>query len=187
MIKNEKLKLAAKKGEDIAERFNPITNIPFPFEEIVDTYDDLKLGFADLSSTEISGDEDLSGLIWYNRDESKFVIVIEKDKPKNRQYFTIAHELGHYFLHKEVLKEKSFVADGDVMLYRLDNGLSNLQESQANHFAASLLMPERRVREAWKYFDEDIKKCAELFSVSLTAMSIRLDMLGLRGCYEYER
>ncbi len=184
MIRDKKLKEAAEMGEGIAREFNPETNIPFPFEEIVKRHRDLELRSGDLSNAGSPISNDLSGLILYDDSEKKFVILIEESKPKNRKYFTIAHELGHYFLHKEDLKEKSLVVDGDATLYRLDNGLSNIQESQANYFAASLLMPEDRVRKAWKAFNEDVEKCAELFDVSLSAMSIRVDILDLK--YEYE-
>ena len=182
MIKNEKLKEAAERGEEIAKIFNPETNIPFPFEEIVKRNDDLELLFGDLNDIDIPNinhNNDLSGLILYNAEEKKFIIIIEKNKQENRKNFTIAHELGHYFLHKNLLKKKSLVVDGDATLYRLDNGLSNIEESQANYFAASLLMPKERVKKAWDSFDKDIEKCAKLFSVSLAAMSIRVDILGL--------
>ena len=171
-----KLSEASKMGEKVAEKFNPQTDIPFPFEKIVNRYEDLELRSGNLS--DVWDDNNLSGLILYEKE--KFLIVIERNKPENRQYFTIAHELGHYFLHKDILKEKNMVVDGDAILHRLDNGLTNIQESEANYFAASLLMPEKRVRKAWNFFDEDIEKCAKLFSVSLSAMSIRVDILGLK-------
>lgn len=180
--KNEMLQDAAEKGEFVAKEFNPETYIPFPFEKIVKGHDNLDLRFGDLSNIDGSSDneKDLSGLILYDQDEEKFTILIEKRKHENRKYFTIAHEFGHYFLHNEVLKEKDFVVDGETILYRLDNGLSNMQESQANYFAASLLMPKDRVTEAWYLLKKDIERCAELFSVSLSAMSVRIDILGLK-------
>ena len=184
MIKNKKLKEAAEKGEEIAKKFNPKTNIPFPFEEIIEEHKDLELRFGDLSSVDIPNDDglynDLSGLILYENNQKKFIIFIEKSKPENRQYFTVAHELGHYFLHQDVLKKENLVVDGDATLYRLDSGLSNTQESQANYFAASLLMPEEKVKKAWKFFDKDIERCAKLFCTSLAAMSIRVDILDLK-------
>ena len=180
MIRDEKLREAAEKGEEIAKAFNPKTNIPFPFKEVVRKHNDLELVFRSLSNVDISNNSDVSGLILYDDKKGQFTILVEKSKPENRQYFTVAHELGHYFLHKETLKEKSLVVDGDATLYRLDNGLSNTQESQANYFATSLLMPEKKVKKAWKFFDKNIEKCAELFYVSLTAMSIRVDILDLK-------
>lgn len=182
MIMNEKLKEAANKGEEIAREYNPDTNVPFPFGEIVRRNEDLELLFNDLNNLDIpntNDNDDLSGLILYAEQQEKFVIIIDKNKPENRRNFTIAHELGHYFLHKNILKEKNLVVDGDSILYRLDNGLSNIQESQANYFAASLLMPKERVQKAWDSFDKNIEKCAKLFSVSLAAMSVRVDILGL--------
>ena len=45
----------------------------------------------------------ISGAIRYDKDEDRFAILVNKNNVKTRQRFTIAHELGHYFLHKEFL------------------------------------------------------------------------------------
>ncbi|MFI8714237.1 ImmA/IrrE family metallo-endopeptidase [Brevibacillus brevis] len=53
-----------------------------------------------------------------------------------RRNFTIAHELGHYLLHRN--KQSQFVDRADNML---DNTINEF-EMQANSFAAQLLLPE---------------------------------------------
>ncbi len=52
-----------------------------------------------------------------------------------RHRFTIAHELGHYFLHNEI-SAFSRCSEGDIIPSYRD------PEWQANTFAASLLMPK---------------------------------------------
>jgi Zn-dependent peptidase ImmA (M78 family) len=105
-------------------------------------------------------------------------------KPDVRQHFTLAHELGHYFLHQDILKKENGLIDEDKdldagrMLYRLDDATYDRIEREANHFAASLIMPNELVRKAWAA-TASIQECARIFKVSNIAMSIRLTELGL--------
>ncbi len=43
-------------------------------------------------------DSNISGLIY--KEDNKYFILVNDNYSLTRQYFTIAHELGHYFLHK---------------------------------------------------------------------------------------
>ncbi len=67
------------------------------------------------------------------------LIRVRKDIPeKGRKRFAIAHELGHWELHKDISQifactEKDFVAK-----YK-----GSLEEIEANYFAAALLMPTK--------------------------------------------
>ena len=67
--------------------------------------------------------------------EDVYQKAIEGD---GRQRFTIAHELGHYFLHKEGVKLCRTDGNSRVVSY-LD------PEWQANTFASALLMPPRMI------------------------------------------
>jgi len=86
-----------------------------------------------------------------------------------RQRFTIAHELGHWELHKGV---SQFICDDEDMR---DYGRSPM-EMEANHFAAELLMPTFHFREACgrglPSFDL-IGNLADEFQTTLTATAIR--------------
>ena len=108
-------------------------------------------------------------------------IFVEQSDPPYRKRFSIAHELGHHFLH--------LVEDGEIVDRRADmfrerevsvESMSEerLQEIQANWFAAALLMPEDLVRMEWQT-RPDIRHMAELFNVSEEAMGYRLDALNL--------
>lgn len=123
-------------------------------------------------------DDDTSGLIAIRGDRA--VIVINRAHHPNRKRFSLAHELGHYLLHRN--DGKLFVS-----IYRR-NGISSLatdpKEVEANQFAAELLMPEeaikqRLVNSTVDASDEDfVRKLASEFEVSVQAMSIRLTKLG---------
>ncbi|HBZ80949.1 MAG TPA: hypothetical protein DEP07_11250 [Brevibacillus sp.] len=69
-------------------------------------------------------------------DEYETTIVYNSNHSPERRNFTIAHELGHYFLHRN--KQSQFVDRADNML---DNTINEF-ELQANAFAAELLLPE---------------------------------------------
>ena len=65
----------------------------------------------------------------------------------NRQRFTLAHELGHYFLqHGDVLMfERCHIGDVEEAdtIARIANQYVRRMEIQANHFAGSLLLPAK--------------------------------------------
>jgi Zn-dependent peptidase ImmA (M78 family) len=100
-----------------------------------------------------------------------------------RKRFTLAHELGHYLLHSDLIQDKfvdNKMYNYNDKMYRLYNkGISQFHETQANKFAATLLMPEDLVRECWRLTAPDLRKMANDFQVSPKAMEIRLQGLGL--------
>lgn len=126
--------------------------------------------------------EGISGLIAKRGDAT--TILIDYDERPFRKRFTIAHELGHHFLHLHEAEEGEFV-DSTIDLLRQptseDEGESGARraEIQANIFAAALIMPESLVREKWPQCDRSLSQLAQEFNVSEEAMAIRLDTLGL--------
>ncbi len=85
-----------------------------------------------------------------------------------RKMFTIAHELGHWMLHRKI-----FAADPDayVVLPRFQKAVGNNLEREANGFAKSLLVPRKLlapVRNAGPAI------LADLFGVSREVMENRL-------------
>lgn len=95
-------------------------------------------------------------------------IYINTKKSLTHQRFTLAHELGHYFL-----KHGSRMRDTKEQLRKKDP-----TEMSANRFAAELLMPEDKVRDYVKDF-LSISEMAEKFKVSEEAMINRLKNLSL--------
>lgn len=99
----------------------------------------------------------------------------------NRQRFTIAHELGHFLLHKGV----QFHVDEDFRVnWRTEESsqATNWEEIQANRFAAELLMPvEFLERDLVAHSEIDeyvIRDLATKYKVSPQSMQIRLTNLG---------
>ena len=108
-------------------------------------------------------------------------IFVEQSDPPYRKRFSIAHELGHHFLH---LPEEGQIVDKRADMFREREPAvgpiseDRIREIQANWFAAALLMPADLVRAEWNK-NPSMKHMARLFNVSEEAMGYRLDTLDL--------
>lgn len=104
--------------------------------------------------------------------DGSITIKVNRHDVKERQRFTIAHEIAHFLLHKDRL------AGGieDDVLYR--SRLSDELEREANRLAADIIMPTKLVNAAMQEHiklkpDDRHKKVAEKAEVSLAAIKIR--------------
>lgn len=133
---------------------------------------ELILSFEDIEIKYDTMDVAKSGSLSYI--DGKWIMCINSSHNIKRQRFTMAHELGHYILHKG--KNIEFV---DTTFFRSDE--MDSIEYNANEFASRLLIPEDELR---KLIDEDrIKNIGELasrFDVSSAAMKYRVISLGYR-------
>lgn len=136
---------------------------PIPLDRIAEDLG-LRVVFTSLGS-EIAGQIMRDG-----RSRSGYSIYVNATQHPNRQRFTLAHEIAHFALHRDLI-ENGIVDD---TMYR--SSLSNFYEVQANKMAADTLMPIRLVK---RYRDQgaDVNALASLFKVSAASMKIRLDGL----------
>jgi len=127
----------------------------------------------------------VSGILIRNNNET--IIGVNSHHPKERQRFTIAHEIGHLQLHSH---KGSHMDRNSPSLIRLRDDVSSLavdeDEIESNTFAAELLMPSFLIQQEFRKitsterFNEDIvDKLAEDYEVSVQAMTYRLMNLGL--------
>lgn len=128
--------------------------------------------------------EETSGVI-QKVEGGNSTILVNNSHAKVRQRFTIAHELGHF-----ILSTKSGIYVDKKIFFRDSRykPASDLEEIEANIFAAELLMPTHHVkRELGRIIkngiidieDNIITPLAEKFGVSTIAMSIKLQNMGL--------
>jgi Zn-dependent peptidase ImmA (M78 family) len=103
--------------------------------------------------------------------KGRFVIYLPHETSSRRDRFTIAHELGHYFLH--------YLHPGRKSPLTFGRGQRNVAETQANVFASSLLMPAAKFRKQFEKVDGDIYRLARIFEVSPAAVEVRAQVLGL--------
>lgn len=129
--------------------------------------------------------DDLSGFMLRDDGTGQVVIGVNAEHPPPRRRFTIAHELGHLLLHPA---ERVHVDRGLRVTLKLRNSKSSegtdIEEREANLFAAELLMPKRLILDhIEKYGSDDAESVlpllAKRFGVSQQAMTIRLTNLGL--------
>jgi Zn-dependent peptidase ImmA (M78 family) len=126
--------------------------------------------------------------------------------------FTLAHELGHIVLHKQLNDYNKF-RRSKLPTWTIEktniSEISRKEEIEAQNFAAYLLMPSKAVRahfyklfnrnaiiirqssdisfkkdlqEICTYHNQDEKSLCDFFEVSIMAMSIRLKNLRLVIC-----
>ena len=126
---------------------------------------------------------------------NKKEIAYDPDVATVRIRFSIAHELGHYFLHKDLMKEVRFTdySEWRELLKEIPGWFWGKVEMQANEFAGQLLVPrdmliqviveyKTEIEAAMQYIPNDIKAIREYlaiplakrFEVSQDAMRIRL-------------
>lgn len=114
------------------------------------------------------GYEDVAGFY----DEAKKIIYVEKNDPPQRKLFSIAHELGHVFLgHKHA-----------TVLFRITRKDAKYpkEESEANSFAAHLLMPDYMIEDYMSKYNlskSDYTVLANIFGVPVSSMRHTLERL----------
>jgi Zn-dependent peptidase ImmA (M78 family) len=148
-----------------------ISKPPVPVEKIAHVLG-LEVRYAPLEG-------DLSGALI--RSHSEQYIGVNSLHHRNRQRFTIAHEIGHFVLHKgiKIHVDKSFLVN-----WRDDESSQAIsdEEMEANRFAAELLMPipflMKDIEQLRGVGGETVDLFARKYRVSSQAMQIRLGGLG---------
>jgi Zn-dependent peptidase ImmA (M78 family) len=120
-------------------------------------------------------EDELSGFLVPGK--AKFVIGVNKWHPETRQRFTIAHELGHYRLHDfdDVHVDRAFKLRSPMSSKAID-----IEEIEANTFAAWLLIPERMLLSHIHnsgidlHDDDQLQELARIYDVSQQSMSFRI-------------
>jgi Zn-dependent peptidase ImmA (M78 family) len=192
-----------KKAKDLILSYQNESNwndeMPIPVESIAESH----LGYdIEITTDGLFEDPDFLGGIHFN---DKLIQVNGSIEDHDGRYsFTVAHELGHHCLHREVFKEMN---SGNEIMCR-DAGDKPIAERQADLFAAYLLMPKNQVMKAFTQAFGDDDKVIEMsfkkrymlgsiakrviesgsFSnVSLTAMTNRLIGMGLITGISYQK
>lgn len=140
------------------------------------------LGGQILFSNEL--ENDMEAMI--EKNHKNFIIRIKDHSNTQRMRFSIAHELGHLFLHMGYLINEQLWNEAgnykDSVYYR--NGFGT-EENEANEFAGAFLMPEEEFKTLAKanlnkgFYN--IEAIAKHFDVSVSAATIRGRWLGLFG------
>jgi Zn-dependent peptidase ImmA (M78 family) len=120
------------------------------------------------------------------------LVAVNAAHPEHRQRFTIAHEIGHFMLHRGVFIDTTTRINERVSRTRSKSLMGlDTDEVQANAFAAELLMPSDmlehefmvRLRSGSRVVSAIVASLAERFNVSAQAMEIRLKVIGVLAPY----
>jgi Zn-dependent peptidase ImmA (M78 family) len=113
--------------------------------------------------------------------EQKYKVSVNATDNYMRQRFTMAHELGHYLLHQDLIGDglKDDRAYRSTTIGTYSTALVGpAEEAAANRVAARVLMPAEKVASEARDFPS-VDALAKRFQVSKKAMEIRLQTLGI--------
>ena len=135
-----------RKADDVRLQFWPSGSVPVEVEEILWQ---VGLRLEPVPSLKESGDVDalLSG------DLTRILVDAEEymdDRMLNRMRFSIAHELGHFVLHKDIYSEIQIASVGEWIKFvqAVPEDQYGFIEQQAYEFAGRLLVPLDRLKRA---------------------------------------
>lgn len=120
--------------------------------------------------------DDFDGLIEHEHGSFHIYINTKKYSPdQSRSRYTFAHELGHYFIdeHRQALLSGKTPSHPSYT----DFSSKNPVEQEADHFAASLLLPEGRVKKDCQKRPFNYKLVQDLsgkYQTSITATLLKL-------------
>jgi hypothetical protein len=102
------------------------------------------------------------------------IIYNDRIRSQGRINFTLAHEFGHYLLHRHAYPNGFYCGQQDLVRWDSEYGQV---EHQANVFAANFLMPlddfRRQIPASAKIDLDMIAHCADRYRVSLIAATLR--------------
>lgn len=169
------------------------------FDQILN---DKSIKFRELSTDNAA----FIGALTKGNNGQTYIMVNKSIENSGRKNFTIAHELGHYFLSHSLTQGRVYCLDNQIVE---DDVFNDPIEQEANHFATCFLMPEQKIKSAflsmlaysrkakikdflhvkndytfgiWKGIKEDLMK---RYGVSEAALRFRLQQLNLAK-FEFE-
>lgn len=158
------------KIDAIIENLRMKTGLSFPEDNLVNLAKALGIEVYESNFTK---HDNVDGFIEYpQKNTEKIKIYLNKNRPPERKKFTLAHELGHYVLHHDNKK-----------MYRVDevdyskDDEETKKETEANYFAASLLVPEEKLKSIMALSKGDVNIAAKYFGVSKPVIENRIKWL----------
>ncbi len=148
---------AAQTLTSYGRRFGEVPGPPVPVEEILECDLGLDFGLEDLAAAGLG--EDALGAMWAAERRVRVDSSLDPDefpRKEGRYRFTVAHEIGHWQLHRHrfllgVNQDPLFGGSSEPsVVCRTGYAKKPPIEWQADAFASRLLMPKRMVARAWE-------------------------------------
>ena len=89
---------------------------------------------------------DFLGALIFGANNQPYIFIQENINNPGRKNFTIAHELGHFFLNHK-LHSRQFLCQENQIVE--ENDVSDSIEQEANYFASCFLMPKQKITSAF--------------------------------------
>jgi hypothetical protein len=187
-----------RKIEELRSRYEVLREDRIPLDVFTFLEVDLELDpipFDDLNAkyrVEAAITADFSGIYL---DAEQYLLMERGPEWKlNRLRFTVAHELAHYFLHRDLPQQDQFASLPDFARWTENHGGRKYTiEQEANEFAGRLLVPEKRLLALFEEFaaeaerlvpnfmessalrDKFCERAAPCFGVNAQVIAVRLD------------
>ena len=105
-------------------------------------------------------------------------IFINQNMSPQMQRMTCAHELGHLFLHRDVLKSRGHFAEMELF------DITDHRELEANQFAANLLVDDRELLNLLED-GYDMVGAASQLNINVNMLMVKLLSMNKAG-YDFE-
>lgn len=130
-----------------------------------------ELGIEIVHKKDMSNDQ--SAHLRFDFEKNKYVISVNDTHHEKRKNFSKAHELGHYFLHRDQLNTPD-----DFLWRKVNHRLTpeeHQREAEANRFAAGLLVSNEALDRTIQPLDTiSVQTLSDLFCVSEQVIQIRM-------------
>lgn len=129
---------------DFLQQYNSDDTIPVPIEQIVE----LALGITIVPIKELLRQHHVDGFLSHDCQ----TIYIDEDNymsQANRARFTLAHEVGHLFMHRHIIENIKTLEAWKSHILGAGTGRA-IYETEANIFAGCVLMPSTKVLDAYQ-------------------------------------
>ena len=179
-----------KQAQTYLTQYHPTLELPIPIEEIIE----LKMGLNIFPFPRLYKDHRLNGYL--SRDRTTiYVDEIQYHQFNEKYRYTLAHELGHYVLHRSWYEDVPYDSPDEFVRWRLSIPPEDIGwfETQGDWFAGHVLVPsiclERICRDVvekyrdqfaamavipddiWSYISNEV---AEYFDVNPPVVEIRI-------------
>lgn len=167
-------RMKIKAYQNVADSIASLYTIPIPLIDIAND-EEIKVIYDDY------GMDTFDGMTWYEPSQRRFFIHINTERGNNadntKGRFTLAHELGHYFIdhHRHALETGKM--QPHIHCYnQFGKNEEWIIEREADNFAANLLMPKDEFMKDVKseeFSGQMIQSVASKYNVSFSACAIR--------------
>jgi Zn-dependent peptidase ImmA (M78 family) len=168
----------AKRADDFLRQYNPLNDIPVPIEEIAE----FSLNLEIIPIPNLQKNFEVEGFI---SSDLKCIYVDQfslSERP-TRYRFTLAHEIGHIFLHRQIFQKVNIVSleSWKKFVEEVDKQEYNRMEFQGYAFGGLALVPsnelENGVRGNLKELAPYINACKETEIARDDYVSYAVDLL----------